>query len=32
MAGRSAIERGAVAFTMLTETRMLTHRGCTSGG
>jgi DsbC/DsbD-like thiol-disulfide interchange protein len=26
------IERGAVAFTILTGSRMLTHRGCTAGG
>ncbi len=30
--GAVGIERGAVAFTILTETQMLTHRGCTSGG
>jgi DsbC/DsbD-like thiol-disulfide interchange protein len=30
--GAVGIERGAVAFTILTETRMLTHRGCRSGG
>jgi DsbC/DsbD-like thiol-disulfide interchange protein len=27
-----AIERGAVAFTILTGSRMLTHQGCTAGG
>jgi DsbC/DsbD-like thiol-disulfide interchange protein len=26
------IDRGAVAFTILTGSRMLTHRGCTAGG
>ena len=30
--GAVGIERAAVAFTILTETRMLTHRGCTAGG